>query len=219
MISNINVHRFWPKYVDDGKGGLKEQHWVEYSARHTDKIRNESRVDRLLNVVDVPPETNPTVRDAMDRRDVIKLHYEAWLAGREVPETGTPLAAWNGVSTEQAEILRVKGIKTVEDVAGMGDAIMNGIPLPGLVALKQSAARFLASADSSKAAAQMAKIEEDRERLRLESEEQRQMLNAMAEKLAAMEDRERRRVIETRDEDEAPVVKRKPGRPPAHAAA
>jgi hypothetical protein len=45
------------------------------------------------------------------------------------------------------------------------------------------------------------------------------MLNAMAEKLAAMEDRERRRVIETRDEDEAPVVKRKPGRPPAQAAA
>jgi hypothetical protein len=219
MRSNIVIHRFWTKYVDDGKGGLKAQDWVEYSPRHTDKLKNESRVDRILNVVDVPPETNPTVRDAIDRADAIRPHYEAWKLGQEVPETGMPLAAWNGVSTEQAEILRAKSIKTVEDVAGMSDAIMNGIPLPGLVTLKQAAARFLAAADSSRAAAQMAKIEEDRERLRLESEEQRQMLNAMAEKLAAMEDRERRRVIETRDEDEAPVVKRKPGRPPNQAAA
>jgi hypothetical protein len=219
MRSNIVIHRFWTEYVDNGKGELTPRDMVEYAPRGSDKIKNISRVDRILNVVDVPPETNPTVRDAMDRRDAIKSHYDAWKLGQEVPETGTPLAAWNGVSTEQAEVLRAKGIKTVEDVSEMTDAIQNSIPLPGLVTLKQSAKRFLASADSAKAAAQMAKIEEDRERLRLESEEQREMLNAMAEKLAAMEDRERRRVIETRGKDEAPIVKRKPGRPPAQAAA
>lgn len=73
---------------------------------------------------------------------IVRPAYEAWKEGNQIPETGTPLAAWPGISSDQAEHLRAMGCKTVEDVAGLGEAASK-LPWPGARRLPETAADFL----------------------------------------------------------------------------
>lgn len=77
------------------------------------------------------------------RWEKIKPAYDAWKQGHELPETGTPLAAWSGVSQEQADILKSFNIKTVEDVTTIGDSDLQRIPVPNLRQLKKLAGDYL----------------------------------------------------------------------------
>ena len=77
-------------------------------------------------------------KDMVAKWDVIGPKYEAWKKGMELPETGTPLAAWPGVSPPVSKALLDMGIRTVEDVSEMGDGatamlrVPNARSLPGL---------------------------------------------------------------------------------------
>lgn len=82
-------------------------------------------------------------------RQVIEPAYKAWKAGHELPEDGTPLDVWPGLNPDQAKILRNHGINTVEKVKDIHENEIHKVPLPGLRALKEMAARFLANRDQA----------------------------------------------------------------------
>lgn len=91
---------------------------------------------------------------------IIEPQYEAWRAGAEMPESGTPLAAWSGVSAEQAAILRKMGIVSVEDVAAMGDGATGKLPWPGARNLPKMAKAYLDGESKAELARRNAEMEE-----------------------------------------------------------
>ncbi|MBM1556670.1 hypothetical protein JQV19_08420 [Sulfitobacter mediterraneus] len=109
------------------------------------------RVDKLRPAPDVSGDVaeSMTYQAMKGRWDaVVEPAYEAWKQGNEIPENGVALAAWSGVTSEQAGILRGLGIKTVEDVAEITDGQIQKIPLPDARSLKRMAAEYLANQDT-----------------------------------------------------------------------
>jgi hypothetical protein len=190
----FTVYRFYTEFRDDKAGGFVPIDWVEYGPFGSDKTRNVDKVSRLLNIHDNP--TNPASKLAKVRAEVIRKHYEAWKSGQELSPDGTPLAAWNGVTPEQADVLRTKGFKTIEDVAAMTDTHRQNVPLPGLLRIIADAKRFLEAADSSKVAAELAARDEEQARLRAELEESKAQQNEMARMLEELLAERRNRVVE-----------------------
>lgn len=108
---------------------------------------------------------NPKVEGEMAvimkaRWQAIEPAYEAWKAGEELPEGGTPLGAWGGVTQTQADFLRSIGIKTVEAVADMSDSAIDRVPFPGRRELPKMAKEYLSSKDATDLAAQNAELRE-----------------------------------------------------------
>ncbi|TIU43697.1 MAG: hypothetical protein E5W30_20910, partial [Mesorhizobium sp.] len=64
----------------------------------------------------------------------------------------TALAAWSGVTPEQAEVLRTAGIRTVEEVRDLTDGQLDRVRLPNMRDLRKQAALFLENSDAAKAA-------------------------------------------------------------------
>lgn len=112
-------------------------------------------------------------QDAQAKWSVIGPLYEAWKAGNEMPETGTPLEAWAGVNEQQVKVLRSLDVRTVEDVRDMGENTIARVRFPNARQLPKLAGDFLEGAD---AAAKDVKIAELEERMAAMSE----MLEAQA---------------------------------------
>lgn len=89
--------------------------------------------------------------------------YEAWKAGMEMPETGTPLAAWAGVTRGQADELRRVEIKTVEDLAETTDTGLEKIRLPGMRRLRDAAKEYIAGRAAADVAKTLAEAKEERD--------------------------------------------------------
>jgi hypothetical protein len=119
---------------------------------------------------------NPAVRMAHERWNAIKPAYDAWKHGQQLPDVGTPLAAWPGVSSEQAEALKIMGIRSVEEFVEASDGIINAVPFPGARELKLAAAQFLKSADRQAITNDLAKKDEELALLREQLEEMRQIV-------------------------------------------
>ncbi len=119
----------------------------------------------------------------------IEPHYQAWKAGSEIPDDGTPLGAWPGVSSAQAEVLRKVGLNTVQKVAAAPEAMLARPPLPNMRELRSQALLWLESRD--KAA------------LEMQLEAQRQQIETMMEMLAERQDAEKRGPGRPRKEAEA----------------
>jgi hypothetical protein len=109
----------------------------------------------------------------------IQPHYLAWKEGNELPDNGTPLAAWSGVTPEQAEVLRRIGVKTIEGVASLTESILSQPPLPNLREIKAQAKLFLDGRDKAGLVEELAKA--------------RAMNEEMAAMLAALEEDKPRR--------------------------
>jgi len=74
--------------------------------------------------------------------DQIEPAYLAWKQGEELPETGTPLAAWGGVNGSQINALKGIHIRTVEELAGLSDSNMKAV-LPNMRELRAMARQWL----------------------------------------------------------------------------
>jgi hypothetical protein len=85
--------------------------------------------------------------------------YEAWKSGEELPEQGTPLAAWPGVNVDQAVALRSIGLKTVEAVANLSEAILSKPILPNMRELKRQAAMWIDGQGNAALAVQIAELQ------------------------------------------------------------
>lgn len=89
----------------------------------------------------------------------IEPAYDAWKGGQAVPEHGTPLAAWSGLTPEQAGRLKQVGIVTVEAIAEASENLLAKPPLPNMRALKEQAVMFLDSRENSALVARLAEVE------------------------------------------------------------
>jgi hypothetical protein len=107
----------------------------------------------------------------------IEPHYSAWKAGSEIPDDGTPLGAWPGVSSVQAEVLRKVGLNTVQKVAATPEAMLSRPPLPNMRELRSQALLWLESRDKAALEKQLA--------------EQSEQIAAMMEMLAERETEKR----------------------------
>ncbi len=87
----------------------------------------------------------------------IEPAYEAWKSGEEMPETGTPLAAWGGVSASQIAALKGIGIKTVEDLAGLSDSNMKAV-LPNMRDLRTMARQWMEGRPQAERDAELAEL-------------------------------------------------------------
>jgi hypothetical protein len=116
-----------------------------------DKTRSWHRVDKIM-----PPETrkdgtplDSVDKDSLSYKDmaakwsVIGPKYEAWKNNNAIPEDGTPLAAWPGITQEQGDRLKQMGILTVEAIAGMNDRTVEQLGWPEARKLPALAKQFL----------------------------------------------------------------------------
>lgn len=153
--SLIQVHRFFSKYIPAAdtdrrkKGELDEVDFVEYGPLGSaDRSRNIARVDMISRVLDGKA-NNPAIAMAKARWAAIEPRYKAWKDGQNVDVEGTPLAAWNALSNEQADKLRVHGVHTVEEVAKLTDVHVSRLGLPNMRNLIAMAKKYEASKDTA----------------------------------------------------------------------
>jgi hypothetical protein len=113
-----------------------------------------------------PKDADDTTKESLSYQDmaakwsVIGPAYKAFKENSEIPETGTPLAVWSGVTTEMASALKSMGFKTVEDVRDMGDGAVGKLPFPNARSLPGLAAKFLEGADAVAKDAENAELKE-----------------------------------------------------------
>lgn len=137
---SITVVKFSTEYRLNPDGSQREVDKVEWAPKG--KAKYQTTVEYVSHVE----------KDRSGKWEAIKPYYEAWKKGQEMPTEGTPLAAWAGILAHQADALRGAQIRTVEDVAGLTDAIMQRIGLPGLRELRATAQTFLKNRNSPMAA-------------------------------------------------------------------
>lgn len=130
------------------------------------------RTHTWLRIKDIMPPEHPDLSAPshvalVERWQVIGPAYDAWRNGQELPQDGTPLAAWSGVSPEQAAALIRMGIRTVEAVRDASESAIVKLPFPNARKLPSLAGEFLSGRDKA---------------------DQARELDAMREKMAAMEE-------------------------------
>lgn len=161
-VPMIAIKRFWTEYKPDPADPAKMvgRDWVEYGpAGSLDRTSTRTPISTISNLQPLHDQGNPAIAMAHIKWDIVRPAYEAWQKGQEAPTTGTPLAAWNGVTPEQADVLKLRSIRTVEDVAALTDAHIERIALPQLRAIIAAAKRFVDSADTVRFAASLGEKE------------------------------------------------------------
>lgn len=174
----IRVIKFWTNYTPGENGLPKGVDMVMYAPiGKADKLTLVEAVSRIgkLHPLEAAAD-NPAVQMAHERWNAIKPAYDAWKNGQALPETGTPLGAWPGVSQEQADALKMMGIRSVEEYATASDGIINTVPFPGARELKAAAQSYLKGADRQAITNDLAKKDEELASLREQLEEMRQIV-------------------------------------------
>jgi hypothetical protein len=189
----FRVIKFWTEYKRVA-GGLKPIDKVEYCAvGMANKATTVARVDDLKRVRDNIDPDDVAGNIAKMRWDYIAPIYAAWKEGHETPEHGTPIAAWPGLTPEQAEVFRTMGLRSVEDIANASDGIMGRINLPGVRDIQANAKRFLEAQDGQRVADQLAEKDKQISLLSDQLEELRQIVIAQQSRDDDDDDRPRRR--------------------------
>ena len=171
--------RYVPKEPMKPDLGVKEVDYVITAPRGMGKY-----TETPQRVIDVQRMTN-------GMWEIVEPHYTAWKKGQTIPDFGTPLAAWNGVNNDQADILRAQSIRTVEELAMTPDTMLDKLGM-GMRTARDAAKRWVAAADTRDLATAMAEKDDKIEEL------QRQMTELMS--------------LMGKDNSEEPI-KRRPGRP------
>lgn len=126
-----------------------------------EKTRTWHRVQKL-NPHRVPEgkRENDSYKDMVAKWSVIGPAYDAWKEGSEIPDNGTPLEAWAGVTPEQVKFLKAMAIRTVEDVRDMGDRALEALRWPDARKLPKLAKEYLEGAGIAEKDAKIAEMEE-----------------------------------------------------------
>lgn len=178
MPPPIRIVKFWTAYpVRQGKPVAVDM--VEYCAPGAAQRSTTTAVVASLGKIraDIDMD-NPVYRLAVDRWEAIRPAYEAWKQGQELPEVGTPIGAWPGITVEQAEVFRNFGFRSVEDIAEATDSVLTRVQLPGVRDIQENARRYLASADQMAVARSLEAKDAEIAEMRDQMEELRQMLVA-----------------------------------------
>lgn len=143
-------------FLVDSKGNrrmeLRQVDWVYYTSPSINSYA--ITAERVEHVTPDPVfmRNSPDSLKAIffkGRWDAIKPHYEAWTIGQEVPVNGTALGAWPALTPEQAEILRGRGLRTVEEIRDLTEGQIDRIPLPNVREIRRQAASFIENIGSA----------------------------------------------------------------------
>lgn len=99
-------------------------------------------------------------RAMIARWEIVGPAYEAWKAGNEIPETGTPLGAWAALDAMQVEAMKRRGIRTVEEAAEMNDDTVTALGIPNARKLPALAKSWLSGRGDAKLADELATAQE-----------------------------------------------------------
>ena len=186
-----------------------ERDWVKFAPIHDIKTVNEEMVHILKpkKIEEWEDDGDKSLKVAAMEYlwKQIEPHYKAYKEGTEVPLHGIPLAAWAGLSTEQANVLKKEGIRTVEEIASMTESQLNKLMLPNPRSIKTMAISYLESRKGTEIAGKVTVLEEEREALK-------EQLNEMARMIAEMREKKAEGVSFEGD-DAVAAEKRGPGRP------
>ena len=162
----IIVHGFEVSYEinPETKKRDREVVWVNYSPAHSALLsQTRERVDFMdpsrLKIEHDDENGAKKVAFLRYRWEQIERALKAWREGHEIPVDGTPLAAWPGLNVAQAGVFRALGIKSVEQIAAMNDAMMNRVQLPGVRDIIAQAKAFLESSDRNATASRLTSLE------------------------------------------------------------
>lgn len=155
----IRVVKFRQSYAN---GKAVDEVLIAPSGESFMKTQTWYRVDKLRPPEHIEERDMSSIHTLamVSRWSVIGPAYDAWRSGTEVPETGTPLAAWAGVSADQVEILKSMAIRTVEDVRDMSEGVFTRLPFPNARQLPKLAKDYLDGADVASKDAKMAEMQE-----------------------------------------------------------
>jgi len=131
----IRILEFREEYKHLPDGSTKVIDWVEYC-----RPGMANMATNTLRITD-------KVKEREDFQREMGEAYKRWKQGQEIPETGTPVGAWPGLTPDQVKAFKAAGIKTVEDIAIMTDRMKSSVKLPGLERLKAEAKMFLEAKD------------------------------------------------------------------------
>jgi len=174
---DIRVLRFQTKINKVGKA----VDWVLYAPAHG--IGNMATWARVKDLI--PPAEFEDDRDVQGTKmahmravwSKIEPHYNSWKKGSEMPETGTPLVAWPGVTEDEVAALNRVQVRSVEELAEMGDSALDRVALPNTRSLREQARKFLALAAT-------AQTNDAIERMQAENAEMKAQLEAALALLA-----------------------------------
>lgn len=179
-MSTLHVKRFWTEYKTrpvNGEMQTFEHDMCEYGPIGSlDRSSVVASIASLQKVVNDPD--NPAAAFARMRWDQIAPRYKDWKAGRETPTSGTPLAAWPGISPEQAEHLRMMRVTTVEELAQLTDAHMTRMNLPNMRSMVEQAKIYVGNKGTAALASELERMKAEIEALKEENEMARQALLA-----------------------------------------
>lgn len=199
MANDIRVKRFWTEHeiVQHraprmnalvpgellGEAKLEGVDWVEYVTRIDDQGNAKStNVERVASLDPV----NLRITPGMDggekemffrmRWEQIEPSYLAWKAGNELPEHGTPLALWAGLTPEQVNVFKLAGIRSVEAIRDMTASEMQRVRLPNVNDIKRLAGVYLESSGAAQSAAREAAKDAQMANMRDEIDALRELL-------------------------------------------
>lgn len=179
----IRVLKFWTDYLPNGDGTFKEVDKVEYCALGGQNLATNVKSIREIKSVrpiEDPDNDLPGVF-AKVRYDSIIPAYEAWKNGQDVPLDGTPLGAWPALSAEQVNLLRGQGIRSVEEVANMGEQIRSRVRLPNVQVLVDQAKAFISNKDKTALASDLANKDQKIRDLEEQVKEMYELLSSSTE--------------------------------------
>jgi hypothetical protein len=210
--SPLQIQRFWTDYRPDPSDPAKLAPIDMVAYGPLGRTENALVMSRVSTVLAVKPFTDPNdVASVMShiKADFIRAAYEAWKAGQDIPLNGTPLAAWNGLSPEQAEVFKSRSIRTVEEISLLNEATRAHIPLPNLSGIIAAARRFVDSADQTRFAAQLAEKDTEIANHKMQLQDQGEQITALIGKVGQLAEM----VAAQQTATEAQSEKRKAGRP------
>lgn len=183
--ANVRALEFWKEYsAPEGGGDPKEYHWVKWArAGDLHYHKQDECVQRLMK----PKRDRSSGLEEFDPVWLaIRPAYEAWLAGVEVPLTGTPLDAWSALTKKQVQAFRDAGYRTVEEIGEITDGDLPRVRIPDARKLRNLARAF---EDHKKGSAAMeealAKRDEALAKSEAEIKELRDMVTQMSGALKA----------------------------------
>ncbi len=182
----ITIHGFETRYGPIGPDGKRPEYdVVTYSPQGDAKttmhreIRHVSAVRTLEDCGD-----NLASLIALKTWQRIEPDYLHWKANNALPDRGTPLGAWQGITKAQADVLKQAGLRSIEDVANASEIVINKTGLANAQNLVELAKKFLATGDKAAEAAKQAKLEADNAELREQMAEMQKMMAEMMAKKA-----------------------------------
>lgn len=211
MTNDIRVKRFWTDHEivqargprpnplvpgeAIGTAELTPVDWVEYVNRVNDQgMPTSSIVDRVRSLDPKNMRIDPTQGGGEKemffkaRWDQIEPFYTAWKEGNELPQHGTPLALWSGLTAEQANVFKLAGIRSVEEIRDMNGSEEARVRLPNTGDIKRMAGLYLESSGATNAAAREAAKDAQ--------------IALMAERMEAMEEMLRAQVSSSQEIDD-----------------